>query len=342
MASLNSYNGRLYCLGRFPAKDGSGEIKQGRITLKLDDTPRNRKTAEKMVAAIEKSLKNGSFCWDDWVSNKTGYTWSKAIDDLYTKRVTNGRTSESTWQVSYYGLLKQMPPLVTITTAELEKALQRYEREQYSYRHLYYMLKDIAMLGGIKFPQVGMPIRKPAQKKAEDVPSDEEIIEWVLAAREPYRWFFGMMATYGLRPHEVERCDQIEGDLVQVQDETKTGFRTVTPLKKEWVELFRLHDKQLRPESQREFHRPDELSQWLNKERLRLKIRYTSYSLRHAYAGRLWREAGAELDLYDAAETMGHSVREHIKTYRSHIDPNKIALRVQDAIRRNQGKQPAD
>ena len=70
------------------------------------------------------------------------------------------------------------------------------------------------------------------------MPSDSEIIEWVERAGEPYRWYFGMMATYGLRPHEIERCNQIGDGLIQVWDETKTGFRTVIPVHEDWPALF--------------------------------------------------------------------------------------------------------
>ena len=66
-----------------------------------------------------------------------------------------------------------------------------------------------------------------------------------------------------------------------------------------------------------------------------MKEGWTNYSLRHAYAGRLWRVGGAKLDVATAARLMGHSPAVHEKTYRHHIDPYKIALRAQEAIAQN-------
>ena len=59
-------------------------------------------------------------------------------------------------------------------------------------------------------------------------------------------------------------------------------------------------------------------------------------------AGRQWRNGGAELDVFDAAQLMGHSQKEHIETYRKWIDPNKIAVSALAAIKRNQAKVKED
>ena len=90
--------------------------------------------------------------------------------------------------------------------------------------------------------------------------------------------------------------------------------------------------------SDRDPDRNDTTSCWLNKWRLKQKLPWRPYALRHAFAGRLWRNGGAELDIFDAAQLMGHSVKEHIETYRAWIDPNKIAVSALAAIGRNQAK----
>ena len=339
MATVNEYRGNLYCLGRFPAKDGSGTVKQTRFALHLKATPAGYKKAERMVKLINDALLAGSFKWEDWITQtRGGYSWRRAIDDLYDKRVTRGRTSQKTWDVSYMGLLKQLDPVGLVTTQSLMDAMQRYERDQFSYKHLYYLCKDIAVLAGVPFPQVGLPTYGGA--KRVKVPSRQEILDWVLGAPQPHRWYLGMIATYGLRPHEVDRLDQIDNDLVQVWNETKTGFRTVIPLEPEWVELFDLKNKQQRPASSREDQRPDACSQWLYKQNLKQKITYKTYALRHAYAARLWEMGGSEMDIYTASMLMGHSVKEHLSTYRAHIDPHRIASTAKEAITRHQAKQP--
>ena len=52
-----------------------------------------------------------------------------------------------------------------------------------------------------------------------------------------------------------------------------------------------------------------------------MNLQWRPYMLRHAYAARLWRMGGSELDVFTAATLMGHPVKEHIETYRRHIDP---------------------
>ena len=159
-----------------------------------------------------------------------------------------------------------------VTPQALELALSKYERDQYTYKKLYYLLKDIAQICCIEFPQVGVPITKKSAMDPTDVPTDDEIIDWVMTAPEPYKWYFGMMATYGLRPHECDEARLIQNDdgrLVQVGDQTKTGYRTVIPQQVDWVELFDLRHKTERPESERNSDRNDACSQWLNKMRIK-------------------------------------------------------------------------
>ena len=346
---INSYRDRLYLLGTLPAKDGSGTMKQQRVALQLMDTTRNRAKAQKLLQKALADLNLGKWDWSEWSvyskSKTTGAkeaptTWAGAIRALYRKKVTLGRTSESTWQVNYMGTLKLMPMEEVVTPQALKMALSKYRRDQYTYKKLYYLLKDIALICRIEFPEVGVPLTKKSAMDPTDVPTDDEIIEWVMTAPEPYKWYFGMMATYGLRPHECDEARLIQTDdgiwLVQVGDQTKTGYRTVIPQQEEWVELFDLRHKTERPGSERDSERRDACSQWLNKMRIKMGIDWRPYALRHAYAGRLWLNGGSELDVFSAAALMGHSQKEHTETYRRWIDPNQLATSALDAIARYQ------
>jgi len=343
MASVRSQKGRLYLSGSFPKKDGTSGNAQTLVTLQLDDTPVGRKEAEKWLKKAERDLKADRWDWTDWQrtkhSGQTG-TWQEAIRSLRRRKVELGKTSASTWQVNYWGSLKLMPMAAKVTTESIAEQLGRYNRDQYTYKKLFYLLRDISVIAGVPFPEVGVPTYSKKGNQT-DVPSDSEIVDWVLSAPQPFRWYFGMMATYGLRPHECDECSLLTNErlmLVQVADETKTGYRTVIPQEEAWVELFNLQRKQPRPESDRDADRNDTTSVWLNRWRLKQKLPWKPYSLRHAYAGRLWRNGGSELDVFDAAQLMGHSTKEHIETYRAWIDPNKIAVSALAAIERNQSK----
>jgi integrase len=83
------------------------------------------------------------------------------------------------------------------------------------------------------------------------IPSTEAIQEWLdlVIEEDPlWGWVFAMIATYGLRPHEVWHIDGLpdEHGLITVGvaarhiKVTKTGFRAAVPLPVEWVERYQL------------------------------------------------------------------------------------------------------
>lgn len=328
MASVNALHGRLYLLAKVPRRDGTPGHAQTRIALRLDDTPVNRRTAAKQLQTLEQQLACGTFEWSYWLDESaTSISWREAIARLYRARVVLGRTGQTTWEINYLGRLRQIPAASACTTASMAKALERYGRNTCSYKELYYLLRHVAKLVAVPFPEV--PIPTYGQAKLLAVPSDSEIIAWVEAAPEPSRWYWGMMATYGLRPHEIESSKLIERDYCQVADATKTGFRTVVPLPREWVERFSLQERRLRPSTS---DRPDACSKWLSKEIRRLDVPWRPYALRHAYAARLWSTGGSRLDIYTAARLMGHTPQQHTKTYRAHIQPHHVAEAAERAL----------
>ncbi|MBU6250958.1 MAG: hypothetical protein KGO47_07330 [Cyanobacteria bacterium REEB417] len=331
MASINSQRGRLYLLARLPRRDGAPGLQQARIALRLDDTPINRRAAAKQLQTLERQLEAGTFEWAYWLDEAPGgVTWREAIARLYRARVVLGRTGQSTWEVNYLGRLRQIPPTSACTTESMATALERYDRGTCSYKELYYLLRHVSRLVGVPFPEVPVPTYAQAQLVA--VPTDAEIIAWVEGAPNPVRWYWGMMACYGLRPHEIEGAVLIERDLCQVAEGTKTGFRTVVPLPREWVDRFGLRDRRLRLRLEGSTDRPDAVSKWLSKELRRQGLAWRPYSLRHAYAARLWRKGGSRLDLYTAARLMGHTAMQHARTYRAHIQPHQVAEAAERAL----------
>jgi integrase len=323
MASITAQRGRLYLLAKVPHRDGRPGLAQTRIALRLDDTPVNRRTAAKLLTTLEQQLARGEFSWEYWSDQQQGTTWREAITKLYKKKVVLGRTGERTWEVNYLGRLRQIPPASIVTTESIAESLQKYNRESCSYKELFYLLKHIASLVSVPFPEVPIPTYSLAEPV--NVPSDEQIIEWVESAPEPARWYLGMMSCYGLRPHEIEGAVLIDRDYCQVAEATKTGFRTVVPLPREWVERFQLRERRVR-------ERPTDVAKWLSKTTHKLGHPWRPYSLRHAYGGRLWKEGGGRLDIYTAARLMGHSTAQHLKTYRAHIQPHQVAEAAERAL----------
>ena len=83
------------------------------------------------------------------------------------------------------------------------------------------------------------------------IPTTEAIEEWLDAVMDDdglWGWVFAMIATYGLRPHEVWHIDGLPdanglitvGVAARHIKVTKTGFRAAVPLPASWVERYRL------------------------------------------------------------------------------------------------------
>ena len=305
MASVTAQRGRLYLLASVPRRDGSPGLQQSRIALKLDDTPVNRRAAAKQLATLERQLATDTFDWTYWTDEREGVTWREAIAKLHRARVVLGRTGESTWEINYMGRLRQIPAGSLVTTKSMAAAMERYDRKSCSYKELWYLMQHISRL--------------------VSVPTDAEILEWLDAAPDPARWYLAMAATYGLRPHEIEGATLIDKDYCQVADTTKTGFRTVVPLPRDWVERFSLRTQQLRD-------RPVDVAKWLVNTTRTMGLPWRPYALRHAYAGRLWKQGGSRLDIYTAARLMGHTPTQHAKTYRAHIQPHHVAEAAEKAL----------
>ena len=329
MASVLKKGGRLYVLATLPIKDGSPGRKQYKLALHLADTPTNRSRAKLRCRQLEKDLAEDAFDWANWIDDqKTTVRWRDGIERLHHHRViVQGGTSQDGWDRFYEPrfLVNRSAPL---TMTGIEELLAKWNRDTATYVKIHGYCKEISRLTGVPFPEVPSPTYS-GPDQILNVPSDPEIEEWIWSAEQPYRWYFGMAATYGLRPHEIEGTQIIDGDLAQVPIKTKTGSRTVIPLHPEWVDQFDLHAR---------FHRPlarQRCSTWLNHKREAMGLLWTPYSLRHAYAGRLWRLGGSELDIFAAARMMGHSVDVHLKTYRDWINPHTIAETARSAIQRN-------
>lgn len=166
---------------------------------------------------------------------------------------------------------------------------------------------------------------KPKPLKSSALPSDSEIEQIWESLRSPgWRWVYGMLATYGLRPHEVFRIADYRGiasetGQISMIDDSKTGARDVWPLPDAWRHQFELANVTLpniRIEGRNNQELGERISQNLCQQKVR-KIPHTPYALRHAWAIR-----SAVLGVPDsiAARWMGHSVAVHAETYHAAIN----------------------
>ena len=155
------------------------------------------------------------------------------------------------------------------------------------------------------------------------LPSDEQVEQFVDALKNrSWQVIFGFIATWGLRPHEPFRLHSLpdaEG-LIEISDNSKTGFHVVAPAHPEWIVRWNLHD----------FQRPEfdpasthvELGRRVTKYMARNRHLATwradpkTYDLRHAWAARIHTHPSySHIEVPVAAEMMGHSEKIHKATY---------------------------
>ncbi len=143
---------------------------------------------------------------------------------------------------------------------------------------------------------------------------------------EMWRWVYGMLATFGLRPRELFVQPDINwwvspqnlDNTWKVHKDTKTGYREVIPFVPEWIKLFDLKNPQplkildkkvakIASVQNINWMRRD-ISRWFRK----VGIEFQPYDLRHACAIRSHLQG---IPIKAAADNLGHTADEHTKTY---------------------------
>ena len=176
------------------------------------------------------------------------------------------------------------------------------------------------------------------------LPSDRQILEAVLRIPNPgWRLAFGLMATYGLRNHEVFFTDLSAlapgGDhVLRVLPTTKTGEHQVWPFHPDWVERFQLQqlgqDPALLPGVCTDLRQTtlQQVGRRVAEQFRRYDLPLTPYDLRHAWAVRT-----IHIGLPDtvAARMMGHSVAIHTRTYHHWITRRDQQQAVDAALARH-------
>jgi integrase len=154
----------------------------------------------------------------------------------------------------------------------------------------------------------------------ENLPTDDHIVEiWQSIKNPSWRWVYGMLATYGLRPSEIFHLDLSrftkDIDVLRVESDTKTGARLTYPCHTEWRERFELWEAR-HPGISASGRSNEALGKKISQEFRELKIPHKPYALRHAWCIRL---ALSGVDSGIATKWAGHSIEVHVKTYQQAI-----------------------
>ena len=315
---------RLSLVATLPAKDGSGKNKQQRIATGLANNKEGLRIARARAQRLESDLNLERFKWSDWADlpENGGILVKDAIPKFeYWYWETRGKTigREEAFRENYLRFLKKLPENKAVTTALLREALVAYPADSFYRKRAHLALGFFARYLKVPLPD-DWKILKGRYKPKSDrfIPSDEEIEKiWASINNPAWAWVFGMLATYGLRPHELFHLDLAKMPMIRVLPDTKSGERVVYPVPGRWIDLFNLGERQFPSFALQEEMSNTSLGNKISVGFRQKKLPVVPYGLRDAYAVRCF-VVGVDSSI--AAKWMGHSIEVHCSHYQKYID----------------------
>lgn len=313
-----------YRSSKFPLRPGKTTTRYD-FPLKVNATLAGLNHIANRAREIDLALALGKFEWKDYLNDENipqnlGQ-WIAAFTSHHWEKIPYNVQTRETWRCGYQPFLNRLPKDEPLDVDILKAALLTYPagtRSRLGASTCYCALARYAAIPDKELEELKHLGRgyKTSSLVPRNLPSDEEIGQWLTQLSQPWQWVYGMIAVYGLRPHEVffVECDQTFGESPISVLKGKTGYRIAYPVAGKW-ETVNLSKLCLPKVNTERGHRA--LGQCISKAFTRYKIPFAPYDLRHAYARRC---AGIpELDVAWTAESMGHSVQVHCQTYRQWI-----------------------
>lgn len=341
--SLRQKGGKLYIRGRaddtFPPKPGERETKRVELALECNASLAGLKVAKLKAQEIDSQLLWGKFDWTPYLRGKhkpaqTVAEWIERYEAAHWDATPRTATKENSYHKNYRLFFKRLPQgevltldlLRTVILQESKPATRNREFFCMAYGKLADFVTKSGMIARDDLAVFRAELKELKQGYAskeilpENLPTDEQIVKiWASIQHPAWRWIYGMLATYGLRPHEVFRLDlqrySQTTEVLRVLDETKTGTRLVYPCPAQWRECFELWNVQY-PNIKLEGRNNNDFGEKISHEFRKQKIPHNPYALRHAWCIRT-----ALLGVPDAiaAKWAGHSVAVRTDTYHQAI-----------------------
>jgi integrase len=316
---------RLWLRATLPPKPTSRKVcsHQQRISLGVRNSPAGLQYAEREARKIGALLDCKEFDWTPYMKAlkpkaETVRDWVNQLHADYFSRRKETHKTLTTWKGDYQRSFSKLPQDQVLTAELLKTVLKKTEPDSKTRKRLAMAFGALAKFAGIDFdPKPLAGNYSPKKVTPRDLPTDEMIAEAYHSLHNPcWQWVYGMLACYGLRPHEVFHLDYAQlrqgNEIVSVLD-GKTGSRLVWPFYPEWFEQWSLTDVKV-PDIQL-----DRSNTSIGRSCCHYfsgKLSFKLYDLRHCWAIRTL-EFGLDVTL--AAQQMGHSVQVHSEQYHAWI-----------------------
>lgn len=321
----------LYLRAILPPRPGSAQTRahQQRIVLNLYANEESLKQAEAEAKKLGALLACREFTWEPYMKipiekvSETVADWVIEFEkEYFIQRQRNDKTL-TTWKGDYLKVFRQLPQTSPLSAKLIRDYVIETEPDSKTRKRTCMALSSLARFAGIEINLTPLAGRySPKKVTPRTLPDDETIQNWFSKISNPaWRWFYGMVATYGLRPHEAFHLDLQEFGtrrfVVSVL-EGKTGARRVWACYPEWIDQFNLLEVKV-PAINLNRSNSAIGSSCGHYFKNQVKLPFQLYDLRHCWAVRTL-EFGLDTTL--AAQQMGHSVAVHNDIYHHWISDN--------------------
>jgi integrase len=367
--TIRESNGSLQLRATLPIKPGERNIsatgrKQYNISLNIPANEYGLKTAEEEAYELGKLIARKTFVWNDkYLGNEAIKKEFKTIGELleqfeaeYFK--THQRTTKSEHTFFYYfSRTKRFTnPQALATPENLIDSIDKIEKEWSKYNA---MRAISAFCSTFKIEIDLSKYSKMPESNSRNIPTDIEISMGIIKfedylsnrgnqvnqdARDSWqlwRWTYGMLAVFGLRPRELFINPDIDWWLSEenldltwkVHKDCKTGERQALPLYKQWIGEFDLRNPKylemlataISKKDKNKYAEITALTQRVSWWFRKIGLDFKPYDLRHAWA---IRAHILGIPIKAGADNLGHSVQVHTQTYQRwfSLDMRKLAI----------------
>lgn len=342
---------RLWLRGTLPPKPHFNKLKpyQQRMAIDCKASAAGLKKAEQLARKISAELELGQFNWKDYqdfdeTETKSLVTVSQLEEKFTLHHWSNrekNKKSIGSWGTTYQRCFARLPKNAIATLDLFVEVVKSTKPDTKTRLSTCIYLHKIAKFGDMDGAEKLLELKgnySPSKVQPRNLPSDTKVAEIVEAEKnQQWRWVIGMLATYGLRSHEIFFLDLSEFPAVRVL-EGKTGPRIVYPLYPEWASKWGLSEVKL-PNINIETITHCDLGEKVANWFWCKKIPFKAYDLRHCYARRCFE---FEIPPDRSAKLMGHSLKIHCDTYRQWIDEKYYRKFFEKEImRENRPKPPS-
>jgi integrase len=303
-----------------PKKPSEGEgRKQYDLSLGIPANKHGLKRIEAEAQKLGSLISLGAFTWEPYLKpeeiappeeeKKPVSQWIQEFKDDY---MGSHKLKEATWRESWQRTFDRLPQAEPLNEASILAVVMMTQPHTRGRELACQRLQKLADFGDVKINlKTYQGDYNERTTEPRDVPSDNLILKWreLVPSNHGWQWVYGMLAAFGIRPHEAFFCEFLDIHTVKVT-KGKTGPRITRAIHPEWAEQWAL-DKIHRPQVHGKTYR--DYGQQVSRRFSGYEMPFVPYDLRHAFAIR--GSVVKRLPVSVMASMMGHSVAVHTRIY---------------------------